>query len=357
MSQDIFLNLIDADPEQPRKHFNTDKLAELAASMQANGLIVPILLRPVDDRLVIVHGERRYRAAQSLGWDSIRAEVRDVSPDEARWLSLVENVQRADLSPIEEAQAYKARLAQGLTQEQLGQRIGKSRSYIAQKVRLLKLPDDVQTSIRAGDIKEGHARQLLRVKDAKTQSGLCKRALTESWTVAQTQQAVDTAKLLAFSSHDALGQSRQTADTYLDSLKTMEMPSQWDNPVEVAIWAEQRLAHLPTLPINSILERQNDYAVVKICLERAAGAVLNKFEHGEADDMMLMGLDLISSMLNSNHEPRIISTIAKKMYKACPGMKLSRVSLELPEDTSFEQCQQVARILGQWASIIGECVT
>jgi ParB/RepB/Spo0J family partition protein len=165
MSCDILLRLIDPDPEQPRKHFDEASIIELAQSIQANGLAVPILVRPVGDRFVIVHGERRYRAAKSLGWETIPAEVRDIDADTAQWLALVENVQRSDLSPIEEAQAYQARLAQGMTQTALAERIGKTQSYIAQKLRLLKLPDPVAYYLNVGAITEGHARQLLRLRD------------------------------------------------------------------------------------------------------------------------------------------------------------------------------------------------
>jgi ParB/RepB/Spo0J family partition protein len=165
MSRDIPINLIDRDEAQPRQHFDQTALAELAQSIAANGLAVPILVRPAGERFVIVHGERRYRAVRSIGHETIAADVRDLSDDEAHWLALVENVQRADLSPIEEARAYRARLDEGLTQEALGQRIGKSQSYIATKLRFLKLSDEVQEALTAGAITEGHAKQLLRVDD------------------------------------------------------------------------------------------------------------------------------------------------------------------------------------------------
>jgi len=164
MSRDILLALIDADPEQPRKHFDTTQLDELAQSMAANGLAVPILLRPAGERYTIVHGERRYRAAQSLGWETIAADVRDIAPDEAPWLALIENIQRADLSPIEEARAYRARLDTGITQQALGERIGKSQSYIAQKLRLLTLSTPLMLYLDHGALTEGHTRQLLRLK-------------------------------------------------------------------------------------------------------------------------------------------------------------------------------------------------
>jgi ParB/RepB/Spo0J family partition protein len=164
MSRDILLHLIDTHPGQPRTHFDQGALDELAQSMAANGLAVPILVRPVGERFIIVHGERRYRAAGLLQWKTIPADVRDISLDEAQWLALVENIQRADLSPIEEARAYQAHIDAGITQTALGQRIGKTQSYIAQKLRLLTLPSPLTLYIGRSALSEGHARQLLRLK-------------------------------------------------------------------------------------------------------------------------------------------------------------------------------------------------
>jgi ParB/RepB/Spo0J family partition protein len=165
VSRDTLLSLIDPDPEQPRKLFNDASLQELAQSMATNGLVVPILLRPSPgERYIIVHGERCYRAAMALGWETIPAEVRELTPDEAHWTSLVENVQRADLLPIEEARAYQHRLGQGLTQDQLAQRVGKNRSYIAQKLRLLTLPAPIVVYLEGKALTEGHARQLLKIR-------------------------------------------------------------------------------------------------------------------------------------------------------------------------------------------------
>jgi ParB/RepB/Spo0J family partition protein len=181
VSRDTLINLIDPDPEQPRKVFDEVKLAELAESMASNGLAVPILLRPMPDgRFLIVHGERRWRAAQRLGWETIPAEVRELTPDEAHWLSLVENVQRSNLSPIEEAQAFQARLDTGLTQEALGQRIGKGRTYIAQKLRLLTMPTPLQYYLNHRALSEGHARELLTIRGLYHDEHLLPTRLTES---------------------------------------------------------------------------------------------------------------------------------------------------------------------------------
>jgi ParB/RepB/Spo0J family partition protein len=165
VSRDTSLDLIDPDPDQPRRHFDPAKLTELAQSIAANGLASPILLRPGQGgRLLLVHGERRWRAARQLGWTTIPAIVRDVDPADVPWVQLAENIQRADLSPIEEATAYRERLAAGITQEQLAERVGKTRTYITQKLRLLGLPDPLQHYLDVGAISEGHARQLLRIK-------------------------------------------------------------------------------------------------------------------------------------------------------------------------------------------------
>ena len=163
MSRDILLSEIDRDPEQPRQHFDAGALQELADSLAATGQAVAITVRPVGDRYVIVQGERRYRAAQLLGWPTIRAEVQAIDAGAAQWLTLVENLQRADLTPIEEANAYQKLIAAGATQTEIAKRIGKTQSYIAQKLRLLKMPAHLCVYVN-GKLTEGHARQLLRLE-------------------------------------------------------------------------------------------------------------------------------------------------------------------------------------------------
>jgi ParB family chromosome partitioning protein len=195
MSHDILLSLIDADPNNARKTFDDAAMAELAASIKASGLAVPILLRPIGDRYIIVHGERRYRAVRSLGWPTIPADVRDIDAEAASWLGLVENVQRADLSPIEEAHAYQTRLSAGITQGELGRHIGKSQSYIATKLRLLKLPEFVQAGIRFGKISEGHAKQLLRLDCPEVQHFFTCVIVGNDLSVLQVKERVD--RLLA----------------------------------------------------------------------------------------------------------------------------------------------------------------
>jgi ParB/RepB/Spo0J family partition protein len=172
MSRDIELGQIRPDPKQPRQHFSEEKIRELAQSMK-EGQAVPIAVRPetTDSEdgggYVIIHGERRWRAAKRLGWETIAADVQDVSPKTARWRSLVENVQREDLTPIEEARAYRRQLDRhDLTQSELGERIGKSQSYVAQKLRLLRLPSPLSFFLESGALTEGHVRKLLTIEAA-----------------------------------------------------------------------------------------------------------------------------------------------------------------------------------------------
>lgn len=167
MSRDIELGQIRPDPNQPRQHFRDEKIEELAQSLKANGQAVPIAVRPDGDSFMIVHGERRWRAAKRLGWETIAVDVQDVTAETARWRSLTENVQREDLTPIEEARAYQRQLDRhDLTQAELGKRIGKSQSYIAQKLRLLRIPSPLLLFLESGLLSEGHVRKLLTIKGA-----------------------------------------------------------------------------------------------------------------------------------------------------------------------------------------------
>ncbi len=162
----VQLMKIKPDSGQPRKHFDETKLQELAASMATDGLLSPILVRPEGDKLIIVHGERRYRAARLLGWKEIPAIIEDMSSERAAILSLVENIQRRDLLPIEEARAFQRVMeTQGLTHDELARAIGKSRSYVTQKMRLLKLPPHLSYFLDRGLLSEGHMRQILRLKN------------------------------------------------------------------------------------------------------------------------------------------------------------------------------------------------
>ena len=179
---------IEPHPGQPRRIFRDEALAELAASIEARGVIQPIVVRPHGHRFQIVAGERRWRAAQKARLHELPAIVRDFSEEETLEIALLENIQREDLNAIEEAQAYK-RLVQdyGHTQEELGRIVHKSRSHVANLLRLLELPAKVQVLVGTGELSMGHARALVGAQDPE---GLAEEIVRRGLSVRETEKLV-----------------------------------------------------------------------------------------------------------------------------------------------------------------------
>lgn len=176
------------NPNQPRKAFDEDKLAELADSIRQNGVLQPILVRRKGQKYEIVAGERRYQASKLAGLKEIPAVVREIDDDKVFQLALIENLQRSDLSPIEEAKGYKQLLtSRSLTQEELAKILSKSRSAIANTLRLMDLPVEVQHMMEQGLLTAGHARAILAVPSEEGRIKLAKKVVTESLTVRQTE--------------------------------------------------------------------------------------------------------------------------------------------------------------------------
>ena len=176
------------NPNQPRKTFDEDKLAELADSIRQNGVLQPILVRRKGQKYEIVAGERRYQASKLAGLKEIPAVVREIDDDKVFQLALIENLQRSDLSPIEEAKGYKQLLtSRSLTQEELAKILSKSRSSIANTLRLMDLPVEVQHMMEQGLLTAGHARAILAVPSEEGRIKLAKKVVTESLTVRQTE--------------------------------------------------------------------------------------------------------------------------------------------------------------------------
>lgn len=168
----VSMGQLERNPEQPRRHFDPVLLDELATSVKQKGILQPILVRALPERrrnkvaYQIVAGERRWQAAMKAGLDSMPVFVREISDQEALEIGVIENVQRAELNPVEEAMAYKALISQfGRTQEDVANAVGKSRSYVANMMRLLSLPEKVQTFLAEGKISTGHARAIIAAPD------------------------------------------------------------------------------------------------------------------------------------------------------------------------------------------------
>lgn len=182
---------IDANPYQPRRDFAEAEIQELADSLQAHGLLQPIVVRRAGARHQLVSGERRLRAAVRAGWSDIAVQVRDVDDRQMAELAIVENLQRKDLNPLEKAVSFQQYLQQyRCTQEELAGRLKVDRSTIANLIRLLELPQAVQDALRGGAITQGHARALLPLGDEEEQINVCRRIQDESLSVRATESLV-----------------------------------------------------------------------------------------------------------------------------------------------------------------------
>lgn len=185
---------IEPKADQPRKSFNSEALAQLADSISANGVIQPILVRETGGGYYqIIAGERRWRASKMAGLVEIPAIIMEADALKAAQMALIENIQREDLNPYEEAEAYQMLLREyGLTQEEIASSIGKSRSAIANSLRLLELPDDVIQMIRLGELSAGHGRALLGLKNKSAMIPLAKKAASRNLSVREVETAVKT---------------------------------------------------------------------------------------------------------------------------------------------------------------------
>ena len=194
--REIRLDQIVPNPRQPRRDFSDAELQELQLSMQASGLLQPVAVRPrKDGRFELIAGERRFRAASRLGWSTIPAYVRDVNDEQLLSLALVENLQREDLNPMEEAEGYRQLINDfGLAHQQVAQAVGKDRSTVTNALRLLALPEDVQRLVRDGSLTLGHARALLGVPPGMSLTELAHRVVTQRLSVREVERLVQEAK-------------------------------------------------------------------------------------------------------------------------------------------------------------------
>ncbi|MGM0602891.1 MAG: ParB/RepB/Spo0J family partition protein [Bacillota bacterium] len=212
--ENIFIDNIEPNPYQPRKNFDEKSMLELSDSIKEKGVIQPVTVRKIKaEKYQLVAGERRWRAAEKAGLDKIPAVIRDFTDQEVLEIALIENIQREDLNPVEEAEAYKQMMAEfNFTQEEVAEKVGKSRSNIANMVRLLNLADKVKNHLSRGTISVGHARALLGLDDEPAQVAACENIIIQDLTVRETENYVDKLK-------NPAGQKK--------SRKKRELPEEW----------------------------------------------------------------------------------------------------------------------------------
>jgi ParB family chromosome partitioning protein len=188
-SHTVPIDSIDPNPIQPRRVFQGERLAELAQSIRANGIIQPLVVRKAGDRFQLVAGERRWRAAKLAGLDRVPAVVQDVPDDHLLEITLIENIQREDLNPIETANAFNSLSTElNLSAEEIGRRTGKDRTTIVNSLRLLQLPADLQQLVSERRLSAGHARCLLTLPNADLQREVAEKAVAQGWSVRQLER-------------------------------------------------------------------------------------------------------------------------------------------------------------------------
>jgi ParB family chromosome partitioning protein len=210
---EVGIDTLEPNPVQPRTHFDPSALEELAASIRESGLVQPILVRALaGDRYQIIAGERRWRAAKQVGLTAVPVMVRDVPDDRLLEMALVENIQRQELSPLEEAQAYQKLLESlRLTQDELAKKLGKDRSTVANSVRLLRLPAEIQSLVNERRLDAGHARPLLALDRADVQVSLAREAAQKGLSAREVERRV--ALLRAAPAAKDASENRKDANT------------------------------------------------------------------------------------------------------------------------------------------------
>ena len=189
--KELAVQSVHPNPYQPRTQFDEGSLAELASSIEASGLLQPIVVRSHNGSYQLIAGERRWRAVQRLGWPTIPAVVKDVDDRTLLTLALIENLQRNDLSPIDEALGYQRLLEEfQVAQAEVARMVGRNRSTVANLLRLLKLPPEIQTLVHEGKLSEGHARALLALDSAAEMVRLAQQAAAERWSVREVEARV-----------------------------------------------------------------------------------------------------------------------------------------------------------------------
>ena len=251
---EISLSQLRPNPYQPRKTFDEDSIKELAESIKQHGIIQPIIVRTVLKGYEIIAGERRFRASQYCGNATIPAVVRSFSDQQVMEIALIENLQREDLNAIEVAIAYQALMDKfKLTQEELSLKVGKSRSHIANFVRLLSLPAEIKDNVSRGTISMGHARALAGIKNEDAQKDLAELTVAQEWSVRELEEAI---QRLDVKQPEAGGtkQKQKKRDPYIDHLEeslrerfktTVKIKQQKDKgKIELQYYSKQDLERL-----------------------------------------------------------------------------------------------------------------
>ena len=253
MRPDSTLSIKEIQPNkgQPRKRFKAEELAELTDSIKQNGILQPLLVRRSGDHYEIVAGERRYQAARAAGLTEVPVVIREISDDDVFKLALIENLQRSDLTPLEEARGYRQLIKdKGLTQEELAKILSKSRSAITNTIRLLDLPKEVQELVDEGNLSAGHARAILAVPSEEGRIRLARKVVDERLSVRQTESL---APLFSVTENTERAVRVPTPQSFKRAARQMRVALDTNvkvksvrgkNKIEIEFSDEEQLAHI-----------------------------------------------------------------------------------------------------------------
>lgn len=289
----LSIDQIRPNPDQPRKYFEEESLEGLAKSIQKEGILAPLLVRPIDGGYQIVHGERRWRAAKMAGLEEVPCIVRETDDAGAFRVSLVENIARSDLNPVEEASAFERLVNTGMTQEEVGRLIGKSQGYVAQRLALLRLPEEIQDKIITRVITPTAGRALLGVNDPDEQIRL----------------------------------ADQAAEGLLTTRQLEALSKEPDDEIMIP-WAPGEYEW-----ITKIKDRGGNPLPVIFYLLR--------------DRLMPSQKEKVFANMPEDF-PWIGMAIYTEFNRVCPGVRVSNLGMEFPEDTTFEEYKAVGDLLEQF---------
>lgn len=258
---EVEVDLIQPGPMQPRTHFDEGSLEGLADSIRTHGIVQPLLVRRQGERYELIAGERRWRAARLAGLTKVPVVVKEVPDQDLLEIALIENIQREDLNPIEEAQAYKRLIENvGLTQEALAARVGRDRSYITNYLRLLKLPDDLQKLVIEGRLSTGHARTILGLEHADLQRKLARQVIDGALSVRATEHLVRKAvEGSPAKTASAVDPNIRAAETKLrralgTQVRIVQLRGEGPGKIEISFFSNQDLDRVYNLLLSSSRE-------------------------------------------------------------------------------------------------------
>lgn len=259
---EVDVDAIVPGPMQPRTHFDEGALEGLADSIRSQGIIQPLLVRRVGDRYELIAGERRWRAARLAGLSKVPVVVKDVPDKDLLEIALIENIQRENLNPIEEAQAYQRLIETvGLTQESLAARVGRDRSYITNYLRLLKLPDDIQKLVMEGRLSTGHARTILGLVDVDRQRKLARQIINRGLSVRATEHLVrtDVEEAAPSKTTSAVDPNIRAAESKLrralgTQVRIVQLRGEGQGKVEISFFSNQDLDRIYNLLLSASVQ-------------------------------------------------------------------------------------------------------